>query len=138
METLTRKAPPAEARSGKKTPHRPQGWEPGPGHPFTPREFSKSYDLALEALSRLTGASPRTVAYWRAGKAPQGSSRHKLLELNRLFMALSDFVKPKSIGPWLMRSNPAFEGSTPLQVIERGEVDRIWKMLWELQEGHSG
>ena len=30
------------------------------------------------------------------------------------------------------------EGSTPVQVIERGESDRIWRMIWELRGGNSG
>lgn len=32
----------------------------------------------------------------------------------------------------------AFEGSTPLQVIERGDSDRLWRMVWELREGNAG
>ena len=52
--------------------------------------------------------------------------------------ALSDMVEAKAIGEWLKRPNPAFEGSTPLQVIERGETDRIWRMIWELQSGNTG
>jgi hypothetical protein len=39
------------------------------------------------------------------------------------------------IGPWLKDPNPAFDGSTPLQVIERGETDRIWRMVYELESG---
>ncbi len=44
-----------------------------------------------------------------------------MTELERLFEALSKLVDAKRIGTWLNRSNPAFEGSTPLQIIERGE-----------------
>jgi len=32
------------------------------------------------------------------------------------------------IGSWLETSNSAFEASTPVQVIERGESDRIWRI----------
>ena len=35
-------------------------------------------------------------------------------------------------------ANPSFEGSTPLQVIERGETDRLWRMIWQLGTGNSG
>ncbi len=31
--------------------------------------------------------------------------------------------------------NPAFDGSTPPQVIERGETDRIWRRVYELESG---
>jgi hypothetical protein len=105
---------------------------------FKFKDFCGTYVVTPEMVSRLTGAAPRTVAYWSAGKEPQRSSQQKLHELGRLFDALSDIIRAKSIGPWLTRSNPSFEGSTPLQVIERGEADRVWKMIWELGEGHSG
>jgi antitoxin Xre/MbcA/ParS-like protein len=55
-----------------------------------------------------------------------------------LFDALSDIIKARSIGPWLQRPNDAFDGSTPLQVMERGENDRLWRMIWQIREGNTG
>ena len=52
-----------------------------------------------------------------------------------LFDALADIMETGYVGEWLRTSNPAFEGSTPLQVIERGETDRIWRMIHQLQTG---
>ena len=46
-----------------------------------------------------------------------------------------NLVSPEASGPWLKDPNPAFDGSTPLQVIERGETDRIWRMVYELESG---
>jgi hypothetical protein len=97
-----------------------------------------TYHLSNEALSRVTGASPRTVSYWNAGMAPQRSSAQKLKEVTRLFDALSDIIKANAIGAWLQRPNKQFDGSTPLQVMERGENDRLWRMIWLLREGNSG
>jgi hypothetical protein len=72
---------------------------------------------------------------------------------DKLFDALSDFMDGAYIGKWLKAANPAFEngpvfrkaepglvgaerlGTTPLQVIERGEADRIWQMIYCLQTG---
>jgi DNA-binding transcriptional regulator YiaG len=102
------------------------------------RRLSRTYNLSNEAVSRVTGASPRTVSYWNAGVAPQRSSAQKLREVTRLFDALSDIIKAKAIGPWLQRPNDAFEGSTPLQVMERGENDRLWRMIWQIREGNTG
>src|SRR6266481_9587378 len=102
------------------------------------RRLSRTYHLSNEALSRVTGASPRTVSYWNAGMAPQRSSAQKLKEVTRLFDALSDIIKAKSVGPWLQRPNDAFDGSTPLQVMERGENDRLWRMIWQIREGNAG
>ena len=102
------------------------------------RRLSRAYNLSNEAVSRVTGASPRTVSYWNAGIAPQRSSAQKLREVTRLFDALSDIIKAKSIGPWLQRPNDAFDGSTPLQVMELGENDRLWRMIWQIREGNAG
>ena len=102
------------------------------------RKLSRKYNLSNEAVSRVTGASPRTVSYWNAGTPPQRSSVQKIREVTRLFDALAELIKAKAIGPWLQQSNPAFDGSTPLQVIERGETDRLWRMIWTLREGNPG
>ena len=102
------------------------------------RKLSRAYNLSNEALSRVTGASPRTVSYWNAGTPPQRSSAQKIKEVTRLFDALAGLIKAKAIGDWLQRPNKQFDGSTPLQVIERGETDRLWQMIWHLREGNSG
>jgi hypothetical protein len=44
-------------------------------------------------------------------------------------------MDPESIASWLETPNPAFDGLTPLEVIERGQIDRIWRMVFELESG---
>src|SRR5204863_8331230 len=88
------------------------------------RRLSRAYNLSNEAVSRVTGASPRTVSYWNAGVAPQRSSAQKLREVTRLFDALSDIIKAGSIGTWLQRPNDASDGTPPLQAMDRGLNDR--------------
>ncbi|WP_269526443.1 hypothetical protein [Coraliomargarita parva] len=53
----------------------------------------------------------------------------------KLFDALSEVMATDYIGEWHKTANPAFDNSTPLQVIERGEADRIWHMIYRLQAG---
>jgi hypothetical protein len=55
-----------------------------------------------------------------------------------MFSALEKLVPASTVGPWLMQASEAFAGSTPLQVIERGELDRIWRMIYELESGEPG
>jgi hypothetical protein len=57
--------------------------------------------------------------------------------MSRLFEARAEVVPASQIGPWLDAPNPAFEGLTPIQVIERGQSDRLWRMIWELRMGNS-
>jgi hypothetical protein len=47
-------------------------------------------------------------------------------------------MQPKEVSHWLKEPNPAFEGSTPVQVIERGQMDRIWRMLYYAESGKPG
>jgi hypothetical protein len=102
------------------------------------KDFCKSYGVTQDTFTRLTGFSPRAVAHWASGDKPSGSTQRRLTELNRLFAALSELIKKEAIGPWLKQPNEAFDGSTPLQVIERGESDRIWRMVSELESGEPG
>jgi hypothetical protein len=92
----------------------------------------------MDIFTRLVGASRRTVATWLAGSPPNRANQRNVSETSRLFGALAEVVPALQIGPWLDTPNPAFEGSTPLQVVERGETDRLWRMIWELRMGNSG
>ena len=35
-------------------------------------------------------------------------------------------------------ANPAFKSQTPIQVIERGEAGRIWRMIFQIDAGSEG
>jgi hypothetical protein len=83
----------------------------------------------------LTGYSLRAVDKWAAGDLPGAPARRQLIELQRLFAALEELMEKDYVGEWLKTPNPAFEGSTPLQVIERGEADRLWRMVFQLETG---
>ena len=56
----------------------------------------------------------------------------------RLHDTLADVIKDETLDEWLQRPNKQFDGSTPLEVIERGETDRLWRMIWQRREGNSG
>jgi hypothetical protein len=44
-------------------------------------------------------------------------------------------MKPKFILQWLHNPNEAFDGLKPLEVIARGQIDRIWRMIFYLESG---
>jgi hypothetical protein len=64
--------------------------------------------------------------------------RPRLVEVDRLFREMARVMEGIEIGPWLAQPNPAFDSSTPLEVIERGELDRIWRMVYDLESGLPG
>ena len=99
------------------------------------KDMTTRYGISYETLTRMTGFSLRAVSNWSQGSTPSSSTGRRLTEIKRLFATLEKLVSPEAIGPWLKDPNPAFDGSTPLQVIERGETDRIWRMVYELESG---
>jgi len=102
---------------------------------FSIKDFATRYQLSHDTLTRMTGFSLRAVSNWAQGARPSVSTARRLTETKRLFSALERLVPPEVVGLWLKEPNPAFDGSTPLQVIERGETDRIWRMVHELESG---
>ena len=72
---------------------------------------------------------------WVEGKRPSDATLRRWREMERLLGGLGKVMKGDGIDRWLRRPNRAFEGSTPLQVIERGESDRIWRMIYEAASG---
>ena len=99
------------------------------------RELCEKYELKREELGRLTGFSLRALAEWAAGKLPSQPAKRRLQEVRRLLDALARIVKVESIPAWLHQRNPAFKRLTPLQVIELGEIDRLWAMVHDLGSG---
>jgi transcriptional regulator with XRE-family HTH domain len=94
--------------------------------------------LNRETFARLVPVSTRTLAAIEAGQTPGEGVARKLTEIERLVDALSNVIRGDEIGPWLIRPNDAFGGLKPLEVIERGEIDRLWRMAYEVGTGMPG
>jgi DNA-binding transcriptional regulator YiaG len=90
-----------------------------------------------ETFARLVPISVRHLASIESGKVPTESIQRRLIELNRVVQALNEVIQNDAIRPWLTQPNDAFEGFKPVEVIERGEVDRIWQMIFFLRSGVS-
>jgi transcriptional regulator with XRE-family HTH domain len=98
----------------------------------------RALGLSRRDFSRLTGFSERAIAGWESGERPSAQSRQRLLEIQQLQKALSAVMDAGSIGPWLLQPNSAFQGLKPLEVIERGEIHRLRRMIFYLQSGLPG
>ena len=91
--------------------------------------------LPRRLFSRLTGFSERAIADWESGKPLSEPGWRRMREMERFQEKLSEVVEKLFIPTWLDTPNPAFEGLKPLEVIERGEIDRLWQMLYYLESG---
>jgi hypothetical protein len=114
------------------------GQQPAKNYSDLLRQYRARFKLPQPMLVRLTGFSPRSVAKWSQGESPSPKQEKALVQMDRLLDALARVVQPAQVARWLNAPNPAFDGSTPLQVVERGEMDRLWRMLFDLESGQPG
>jgi len=93
------------------------------------------FGLTLEKFARLANVATRTLSTWERADELDESRLRPVRELDRLHDALADLVPADEIGPWLERPNDGFGGGKPMELIERGEADRIWRMVYQLESG---
>lgn len=103
------------------------------------QNLREGFGVNQNMLVRLSGYSPRAIINWAKGTKVTKPAAIRFKELHRLFEALAELTQDRSeVTTWLETPNQAFEGSTPLQVIERGESDRLWRMIYHLRSGEPG
>jgi DNA-binding transcriptional regulator YiaG len=91
--------------------------------------------LNQAVFARLLPVSVRSLATLESGAPPTDVVARRLVELKRLTEALAEVMKKESLGKWLQTPNEAFDGLKPIEVIDRGESDRIWSMIHSLRSG---
>jgi transcriptional regulator with XRE-family HTH domain len=91
--------------------------------------------VSRKLFSRLTGFSERAIADWEGGKAVSEPGLRRIKELERFRARLAEVVAEEAIPAWLDTPNESFGGLKPLEVIERGEIDRLWQMIFYLESG---
>ena len=104
-----------------------------PGLPC--RALREELGLSGRDFARLIGFSERSITAWESGQPMTEPARRKLIELRRFFDSLSGLVKKGTVAIWLNTPNASFASLKPLEVIERGEIDRLWRTLYFLESG---
>jgi transcriptional regulator with XRE-family HTH domain len=91
--------------------------------------------LDRKQLARVVGVSERTVASWERGAGVPEPGRGKLRELQRLYRGLTRVLKRGAVPEWLVMPCQQLEGASALELLERGEIDRIRQMIYYLESG---
>jgi hypothetical protein len=107
------------------------------------RDVRKQWGVTRKIFSRMSGFSERTLAGWEQeddSRPPSESARRRIRELHyllhRLRAKLRDVlgVPEVDINRWLETPNEAlFEGFKPLELIERGEIDKIYELIFRIE-----
>ncbi len=99
------------------------------------RETRRQFGFTQEEFARLMDCTPRSIAAWEAGQAISKHYLKRLKEVGRLYEMLARVTDPDKVGLWIDTENPAFDGLKPMEVIARGEIDRLWRMIFHLEAG---
>ena len=100
------------------------------------RSVRNSLGVTQHEMCALSGISIRKISGMETGEQkPTRDDVRRFNELRRLRTELTHILEADAIGDWLQESNEYFGGLSPLQVIERGESDRLWRMIWRVQDG---
>jgi DNA-binding XRE family transcriptional regulator len=94
--------------------------------------------MTRETFGRLVNVSVRTIVDVESHKKKVDKLQRNYVEVKRLCDSLGEVIDPGSLGQWFRSPNAAFGGSKPLEVIERGEIDRLWEMYYRLRSGMPG
>ena len=104
------------------------------GRPPSLSQIVRLLDVSQEALSRILNVSSRTAHRWLKGTRPR-----RTRELDRLLeiVALLEQTLPndEAIRGYLCHANPSLQGERPIDLLIRGEFDRVSADLQAVQEG---
>ena len=107
----------------------------------------KDFSLSAQDAARLGGVSVRSWAALEAvdnkrvlnaeAQTPHGSPSmmRKLAEMQALLHGLGALMPALSVGAWLQQPNEYFQGLSPLEIVERGQMHRLWELIHHASAG---
>ena len=132
---MTTKSVPAEKKTVGRTASKARRPRLAPGVDSLVAKVRRKLGLSRKLFSRLTGFSERAIANWEGGGKPDEPGMRRIRETERFQSKLAEVVRAEEIPTWLDSPSDAFDGLKPLEVIERGEIDRLWNMIFYLESG---
>jgi transcriptional regulator with XRE-family HTH domain len=120
----------------------------GPLKPITPElpteipsaaefvsDVRSSFGVTREFFARMTGFSARTISGWEAGRPVSEAALRRMEEMKRLRDALADGIQAEFIARWLETPCEGLGGLKPVEILERGETDRLWRTVLLIGSG---
>ena len=100
------------------------------------KKLRDELQVPRKTFCRLLPISERLLADLETGKRiPSTAVKREFNELKRLVTGLKGIMESDYLAEWLTTPNEAFGELKPIEVIERGEVDRIWRMIYYVESG---
>ena len=105
--------------------------------PIQPRDLRAAFRLSRERLARLLGVSAKTVERWEARptRPARDETRTRMAQLREIAELGALVYSWERLGDFMTAPLAEFDGRTPLQLVERGEADRVLAALAADYEG---
>ena len=105
--------------------------------PIQPRDLREAFRLSRERLARLIGVSAKTVERWesRPTQPARDEIRARLAQLREIAELGAAVYTRERLADFMLAPLAEFGGLTPLQLIERGEAERVLAALAADYEG---
>jgi len=92
--------------------------------------------VSRNVFARMTGFSERSIIGWELGhNAVSEAGLRRVKEMDRLRRALAEVMKPSFLPTWLTRPCEELGNLKPVEILERGELDRLWRLVFLLGSG---
>ena len=98
--------------------------------------IQKFADINGREIAQMLGTREETISRWRGGKSePQPKMRDGLLQLGWLVSQLAELYQPQEAHLWLFSPHKLLSGERPVDLIQRGETERILQVIAQLKDG---
>ncbi len=98
-------------------------------------DIRSNLGVSRELFARMTGFSVRAISGWEAGRPLSEAALRRVTEMKRLREALAKGLRPEFIRQWLVTPCEGLGGLKPVEVLERGETDRLWRVVLLIGSG---
>ncbi len=107
---------------------------PHRGHALDIPRITRILGTSQEGLSRILNVSAKTAHRWMKGTRPR--AKPELEQLSRVVSLLLETLPSEdAIRGYLNHPNPSFDGDAPMNLLTRGEFDRVTADLESVREG---
>jgi transcriptional regulator with XRE-family HTH domain len=105
--------------------------------PIQPRDLREAFRLSRERLARLVGVTAKTVERWEAKptRPARDEVRTRMAQLREIAELGATVYTREGLRTFLEAPLAEFAGLTAIQLIERGEADRVLAAIAADYEG---
>ena len=102
----------------------------------TIEQITQDFSISIETLARFLNTTSRTVMRWKKeGVNPSSHHRDRLEKIAYIDRRLRQVLKPEAIERWLHAYNDSLGEKRPIDLLAKGQYDKLLSAIAQLEEG---